>query len=473
LGKFDAVSPRNALIGVMLPYTPLHYLLMHQGLSALVMTSGNLNDEPIAIDNDEALERLSGIADGFLMHDRPIYLRSDDSLVRHTAGADRVIRRSRGIVPVPVFLRRPLPTVLACGAELKNTICLISKDQAFLSQHIGDLENTAAFDFFCMTITHIQRILDISPDCIVCDFHPDYLSTRYALERRQAGIPVMQVQHHHAHIVSCMAENKIHGKVIGLAFDGTGYGLDGAIWGGEFLIADEIGFDRAAHLAYLPLPGGAAAIQEPWRMAVGCLYSVFGEAMWHLDIPLFREIDAKKIRFLQEMMDRNINCPQTSSMGRLFDAVAAITGIRYISTYEGQAAMELEMQADNGEGEGYPFEWLTENGYRILPYPIVQGVVQDIQNGVSPARVSARFHNTLVRMSAALCRKIRQDSGLNRVVLSGGVFQNERLLTGLMRELSTAEFTVFAHRLVPTNDGGISLGQAVCAAENRLRTAQT
>lgn len=457
----DAVFPRNPMIGVMLPYTPLHYLLMHQGLWALVMTSGNLSEEPIAIDNDEALDRLSGIADAFLMHDRPIYLRSDDSLMRHVAGADRVIRRSRGIVPVPVFLRQPLPTVLACGAELKNTVCLVSKDRAFLSQHIGDLENAAAYDFFCMTIEHLQRILDISPERIVCDHHPDYLSTRYALERRDAGMHVMQVQHHHAHVVSCMAENKIDGKVIGLAFDGTGYGLDGAIWGGEFLIADEIGFDRAAHLAYLPLPGGSAAIREPWRMAVGLLFSVFGEGMWHLDIPLFREMDAKRIRFLQDMIVRNINCPQTSSMGRFFDAISAIAGIRYISVYEGQAAVELEMQADNGEKGAYPFEWLTGDGYRVLPHPIVEGVLQDIQNDVSPAVVSARFQNTLVRMSTALCRNIRQDSGLNRVVLSGGVFQNERLLTGLIHELSAASFTVFSHSLVPTNDGGISLGQAV------------
>jgi hydrogenase maturation protein HypF len=467
----DAVSPRNSTIGVMLPYTPLHYLLMNPEVPALVMTSGNLSEEPIVIDNGEALERLSGIADFFLMHDRPIYLRSDDSLVRHAAGADRVIRRSRGIVPVPVFLRRSLPSVLACGAELKNTICLISGNRAFLSQHIGDLENATASDFFCMTIAHMQRILDITPNLLVCDLHPDYLSTRYALERRMTGMEVMQVQHHHAHIVSCMAENRINGKVIGLAFDGTGYGSDGAIWGGEFLIADEIGFDRVGHLAYMPLPGGTAAIREPWRMAAGSLYSVFGEAMWDMDIPLFREIDAKKLRFLQNMMDRGINCPRTSSMGRLFDAVAAIVGIRYTVAYEGQAALELEMLADHGESGCYPFEWLFEDGYRILLHPIIQGVVADMQNGVSPDVISARFHQTVIRMSTALCTQIRQDSGLNRVALSGGVFQNTWLLTGLIRELTAHGFTVFSQAIVPTNDGGISLGQAVCAAETRALIA--
>jgi hydrogenase maturation protein HypF len=463
----DAVSPRNLTIGVMLAYTPLHYLLMDQEFTALVMTSGNLSEEPIAIDNADALNRLSGLADYFLMHDRQIYLRSDDSLVRHVAGADRVIRRSRGIVPMPVFLRRPLPSVLACGAELKNTVCLISGSRAFLSQHIGNLENSAGYDFFCMTIAHMQRILDITPHFLACDLHPDYLSTRYALEQQQAGMELVRVQHHHAHIVSCMAENRIHGKLIGLAFDGTGYGADGAIWGGEFLIADETGFDRVGHLAYVSMPGGAATIREPWRMAASCLYLVFGENMQNLDIPLFREIDPKKLTFLQDMMAKDINCPRTSSMGRLFDAVAAIIGIRYTVAYEGQAALELEMLADDGESGSYPFEWLSEDGYQILPHPIIQGVVRDIENGVSPAVVSARFHRTLICMTAALCREIRRNSNLNRVALSGGVFQNALLLNGLIRELSTEGFMVFSQSVVPTNDGGISLGQAVCAAGNR------
>jgi hydrogenase maturation protein HypF len=461
----DAVSPRNVFIGAMLPYTPLHYLLLDHGFTALVMTSGNMSEEPIAIDNDDAFERLSGMADYFLIHDRQIYLRSDDSLVRHVAGADRIIRRSRGTVPVPVFLREPLKPVLACGAELKNTVCLSSGNRAFLSQHIGDLENSATYDFFCMTIAHMKRILDIAPQVLACDLHPDYLSTRYALEQQQDGMDLVQVQHHHAHIVSCMAENRIQGKLIGLAFDGTGYGADGAIWGGEFLIADETGFDRAAHLAYVPLPGGAAAIREPWRMAASYLNAVFGENMRDLDLPLLRAIDSKKLAFVQDMMVKGVNCPRTSSMGRLFDAIAAIIGIRYRVAYEGQAALELEMLADHGECEGYPFEWLSEDGsHQILPHPIIQGVVRDMEKGVSPAVISARFHRTVINMTAALCRAIRQDSGLNRVALSGGVFQNAMLLKGLIRELSADRFEVFSHSQVPSNDGGISLGQAVCAA---------
>ena len=460
----DAVSPRNAYIGVMLPYTPLHYLLLDPGPAALVMTSGNLSEEPIAIDNDDAFARLSGMADFFLIHDRPIYLRSDDSLLRHVAGADRAIRRSRGIVPVPVFLRRPLPQVLACGAELKNTVCLTSGNRAFLSQHIGDLENAATYDFFCMTIAHMKRILDIAPRALACDLHPDYLSTRFALDQEQAGMALVQVQHHHAHIVSCMAENRIEGKLIGLAFDGSGYGTDGAIWGGEFLIADETGFDRAAHLAYVPLPGGAAAIREPWRMAASYLYTVFGRNMPDIDLPLLREIDAGKLLFVQDMMAKGVNCPRTSSMGRLFDAVAAMIGIRYAVAYEGQAALELEMLAADGKSEPYPFEWESGESYAILPHPIIQGVVRDIGKGVSPAVISARFHETVICMAASLCMAIRRDTGLNRVALSGGVFQNALLLKGLIRALSADRFDVFSHTLVPANDGGISLGQAVCAA---------
>ncbi len=460
----DAVSPRNVTIGVMLPYTPLHYLLLNQGFTALVMTSGNMSEEPIAIDNDDAFARLSGMADYFLVHDRRIYLRSDDSLVRHVADSDRLIRRSRGVVPVPVFLRRPLPPVLACGAELKNTVCLTSGNRAFLSQHIGDLENSATYDFFCMTIEHIKRILDITPQVLACDMHPDYLSTRYALEQQLSGINLVQVQHHHAHIVSCMAENRIDGKLIGIAFDGTGYGADGTLWGGEFLIADETSFGRAAHLAYIPMPGGAAAIREPWRMAASYLFMVFGEKMLDIDLPMFRKIDAKKLIFVQDMIVKGVNCPRTSSMGRLCDAVAAMIGIRYTVAYEGQAALELEMMADDGESGSYPFEWVSEDGYQILPHQIIQGVVCDIEKHVSPAVISARFHQTIIRMATALCRVIRQDSSLNRVALSGGVFQNAILLKGLIRELSADRFEVFSHSLVPTNDGGISLGQAVCAA---------
>ena len=458
----EAISPRSTLIGAMLAYTPLHALLLEQGFAALVMTSGNISEEPIAIGNMEAIERLSQIADNFLTHDRDIYLRSDDSLIRHAAGTVRMIRRSRGFVPVPVFLRQSCPSVLACGAELKNTVCLTKGNQAFLSQHIGDLKNLATYDFFRMTIDHFQRILDITPELLACDLHPDYLSTRYVME--QTGIRQVQVQHHHAHILSCMAENRIDGQVIGLAFDGTGYGTDGAVWGGEFLIADERGFDRIAHLHYLPMPGGSAAISQPWRMAVSFLHAVMGDDMMGMELPLFRDMEEKKILFIRDMIVNDINCPLTSSMGRLFDAVAAITGICYYSSYEGQAAIELEILADGSVSEAYPFEWAVSDGYQILPHPVIQAVIQDMHSHTPPAVISARFHQTIIRMTTELCRKIRRDSGLNRVVLSGGVFQNSIVLTGLSHELKSDRFEVFTHSLVPANDGGISLGQAICAA---------
>ena len=269
----DQVAPRNNYFGVMLAYTPLHYLLLEQDVTALVMTSGNMSEEPIAIDNDDAFERLAAIADYFLIHDRDIYLRSDDSIVRHIAGAERFIRRSRGFVPIPVFLKNKVPPILACGAELKNTICVTKQDKAFMSQHIGDLENIATYDFFKLTIDHLKRILDINPEIIACDMHPDYLSTQFAED--QATIPNIQVQHHHAHIVSCMAEHKMEGAVIGLSFDGTGYGTDGALWGGEILITEAHDFKRAGHLAYIAMPGSTAAIKEPWRMAISYLQDAY------------------------------------------------------------------------------------------------------------------------------------------------------------------------------------------------------
>ncbi|MCP4693341.1 MAG: carbamoyltransferase HypF, partial [Desulfobacterales bacterium] len=315
-------SPRNRYFGVMLPYTPLHHLLLSHGFTALVMTSGNLSEEPIAIDNDDALERLAGIADYFLLHDRDIYLRCDDSIVRRAAGGARFLRRSRGCVPVPVFLKDPAPSILAVGAELKNTICLTKGKNAFLSQHIGDMENLATHDFFEMTIRHMQRILDISPEIIAHDLHPDYMSTRFAMET--PGVERIGVQHHHAHVASCMAENRVDGPVIGLSFDGSGYGTDGAIWGGEVLIADPGSFKRAAHLDYVPLPGGAAAIKEPWRMALSHLIYTYGEGASDIAAHLLKEIDENALRIIAQMVEKGFNSPDTSSLGRLFDGVAAI-----------------------------------------------------------------------------------------------------------------------------------------------------
>ena len=471
----EEVSPRNMYFGTMLPYTPLHYLLLQNDFIALVMTSGNLSEEPIAIDNEDAFKRLSDIADYFLIHNREIYLRSDDSIVKRTADATRFIRRSRGYIPIPIFLKQKAPQILACGAELKNTVCLTKKNNAFLSQHIGDLENLATYEFFMLTIEHMKRILDIKPEIIAFDLHPDYLSTRYAKEFKD--IKKVQVQHHHAHIISCMAENRLDGSVIGLSFDGTGYGTDGNIWGGEVLVADAGQFRRAAYLSYVPMPGSAKAIKEPWRMAVSYLYDAFNESFWDLDLPMFKEIDEKKIKIMVDMISKKINSPYTSSLGRLFDGVAAIIGIRNQVFFEGQAAMELEMliaptlssekdqwRAGEKTIATYDYEWVSKDGYIVLLEPIIRGVVKDMEKGVHPSEISSKFHMTLICLFSELCEVIRKESGLNRVVLSGGVFQNSILLTGLIRKLEKKSFEVFTHHLVPTNDGGISFGQAMVAA---------
>ena len=458
----DSVSPRNRYFGVMLPYTPLHYLLMAHGFTALVMTSANLSEEPIACDNADAFQRLGGIADYFLVHNRDIYLRSDDSIVRRSAGATRLIRRSRGYVPIPVFLKEALPPVLAVGAELKNTVCLTKGNQAFLSQHIGDLENLSTYEFFQLTIDHMQRILETRPDVIAVDLHPDYLSTKWALE--QPGVETIAVQHHHAHIVSVMAENRIDGPVIGLSFDGTGYGTDGTIWGGEVLVAEAHDFSRAAHLEPVPMPGSAAAIKQPWRMALSYLYSVYAEDFRNLKLPVLEAWESQKIRIVIDMIAKGINAPQTSSLGRLFDGVAAIIGLRDEVAFEGQAAMELEMTAADDADRIY--DTARDGGIpgKISLAPIIRGVVDDVVAGVAPALISARFHQTLVSLFGDVCEGLRRENGLNRVALSGGAFQNDILLRGITRTLVQKGFEVYSHRQVPTNDGGISLGQAAAAA---------
>jgi hydrogenase maturation protein HypF len=456
-----SVAPRNRYFGVMLPYAPLHYLLLEKHFAALVMTSANLSEEPIVIANDEAVARLEGIADYFLVHNRDILLRCDDSIVRKTAGVTRFIRRARGYVPTPVFLRQALPPILACGAELKNTICLTKEDRAFVSQHIGDLENLATYDAFRGTIAHLQRVLDIEPRAVACDMHPDYFSTRFAHE--QHDLPVIPVQHHHAHIASCMAENHVTGRVIGLAFDGTGYGPDGTVWGGEILLADERDYERAACFKPVPMPGGAAAIKSPWRMAVSYLYEAFGENYGGLDIPFMHAIDRKQADILIAMVNQGLNAPMTSSLGRLFDSVAAIAGLRHVVAFEGQAAMELEMVAETGDWGYYHFDWQDNDTLRIETAPIVRGVVEDLAQGASPARISRRFHTTLIRLFTEVCRVLRDRTALNRVAMSGGSFQNAILSEALSRSLRREGFEVFTHRLVPPNDGGLALGQAVVA----------
>lgn len=456
------VSPRNNYFGVMLPYTPLHYLILGHGFTALVMTSGNISEEPIAVDNDDAFKRLSSIADYFLIHDRDIYLRSDDSIIKRTAGVIQPIRRSRGYVPAPILLKDRIPRILACGAELKNTICLTKGNKAFLSQHLGDLENLSTFEFFQRTIDHMKRILGIEPEIIACDLHPDYLSTRYALE--QDDVKKIQVQHHHAHIAGCMAENGLDGDVIGLSFDGAGYGPDGTVWGGEILVAEEGKVLHRATISQVPMPGSGAAIREPWRMAVSYLYDTFGDEIWNLNIPFMKELDKEKARVVIEMMRKGINSPLTSSLGRLFDGVAAIAGIRNHVYFEGQAAMDLEMMAAENIEEFYDYEWSSEGLYRVMVQIVIAGVVKDMKKGVKPQIISAKFHTTIIKMFSHLCEIIRTESGLNRVALSGGSFQNSILLWGFIKDLEGKGFEVYSHRLVPTNDGGICLGQAVVAA---------
>ena len=456
------VAPHNRYFGVMLPYTPLHYLILEEAFTALVMTSGNLSEEPIAIDNEDAFYRLADIADYFLIHNRDIYLRSDDSIVRHLAGNPRLVRRSRGYVPVPIFLKKKLPPILACGAELKSTICLTKNNMAFLSQHIGDLENVATYDFFQLTIRHMKRILEVEPEIIAYDMHPDYLSTHWAQE--QTGAEKVPVQHHHAHIVSAMAEKHIEDPVIGLSFDGTGYGTDHTIWGGEILVAEAGSFSRVAHFDYVPMPGGAAAIRQPWRMAASYLQRAFGEHLWDLELPLLKSIEQDRLAFILQMIDKGVNAPPTSSLGRLFDGVAAIVGLRNEVVYEGQAAMELEMIAGNADAEPYDYDWQNGGEIDIVTASIIRGVVGDVASGKEASEVSARFHRTLVLLFSDLCEMVRKQTSINRVVLSGGVFQNAILLEGMIHALEGKEFKVYTHSLVPTNDGGICLGQAIVAA---------
>jgi hydrogenase maturation protein HypF len=493
-----SVAPRNRYLGVFLPYTPLHYLLLAQGrFDALVMTSGNLSEEPIAIDNLEAVRRLNGLADYFLVHNRDILLRCDDSVVRMAGGVTRQLRRSRGFVPVPVFLKGDRaengepkgdqPAVLAVGGELKNTICLTKGRNAFLSQHVGDLENVESYSFFHEAIEHLGRILEIRPQVIAYDLHPDYFSTKWALQQNEvAGIRVIGVQHHHAHIASCMAENHLAGRVIGFALDGTGYGTDGKIWGGEVLVADYEGFERAAHFEYVPLPGGAAAIREPWRMAVSFLAHHFGREFLGpdsrtADVPFVRQLDRKKTDFLLRMMEHGVNSPMTSSCGRLFDAVAALVGIRQEVNYEAQAAIELEMAMAASEFETPAMEALeVQSTAYNLAYPMTlvedgqnwilstrrlfEALLDDLGRNVPVGMISRRFHNGLVEGLVELAILLRNKTTLNRVCLSGGTFHNVYLAQRLEARLSEAAFEVFTQKEVPSGDGGLSLGQAVVAA---------
>lgn len=458
----ENIAPNNKYIGVMLPYTPLHFLIMEQQKSALVMTSGNRSGHPIVTHNGDAFKYLSDIADFYLIHNREIYQKCDDSICKIIHRKTTVIRRSRGYTPTPVYLKQNAPHILGCGGELKNTFCLMKNKYAFMSQHIGDLKNLETFNFYKQSISHFQNVLNIHPEIVVHDMHPDYLSSRYAMD--QIDVEITAVQHHHAHIVSCMAENGIDGPVIGLAFDGTGFGEDGKIWGGEVLLSDRHSFIREAHLSYIPMPGNNAAVKEPYRMAVSYLFKTFGKTFPHLPLPVFENILKDKTEPLIQIISKKINSPDTSSMGRLFDGVSSIIGLRNFSTYEGQAAMELETVADENVSSYYKFEYTAGEPRIISTQPIIRGIVEDIQNCRKISEISGKFHNTLVHIFLNICNDIRKEKQTNRVVLSGGVFQNSILLKGMVSALEKNNFKVFTHSKIPTGDGGLALGQAVIAA---------
>ena len=456
-----SVAPGNRQLGIMLPYTALHHLLVREAAGPIVLTSGNVSDEPIAYRDEDALQRLAGIAGAFLLHDRAIHIRTDDSVVRAVRGRESVLRRSRGYVPeplgVPVSFGRP---VLACGGELKNTFCLGKEQRAFVSHHIGDLENAETLRSFTEGIEHFRRLFDITPRVVAHDLHPEYLSTKYAAGL--ADVELIGVQHHHAHIASCLADNGEHGPVIGVAFDGTGYGTDGTIWGGEFLIAGLTSFERAGHLETVPMPGGTAAIRQPWRMAASYLAAAYPDGP-PPGLPVTLRNETAWPAMLA-MARRGINSPLTSSAGRLFDAVAAILGVRDAIRYEGQAAIELEQLADAGERGCYRAAVTGSSPLRARGRDLVRAAADELTAGVSPAVIAARFHNGVAAMIGDACVLLRERTGLDTVALSGGVFQNQLLTARTLDCLETKRFRVLVHGRLPCNDGGISFGQAVIAA---------
>jgi hydrogenase maturation protein HypF len=446
-GIATSVAPRNPNLGVMLPNTPLHHIVMREVARPLVATSGNHSDEPISIDEDDALERLGEIADLFLVHNRPIRRHVDDSIVRDLLGRPQIIRRARGYAPLPIMVNDALPPTVAAGAHLKNTVALAvptdNGSAVVISQHIGDLETKEASAAFHAAINDLQRLYDIRPDVIARDLHPDFPSSPYAAAQTE------RVQHHWAHVMSCMAEHNIDAPVLGVAWDGAGYGPDGTIWGGEFLLATRNSFDRAAHLRTFPLPGGDAAVKKPKHIALGLLYEIFGD----------QAFDGIEPPLLRQMLRKGIRAPRTSSAGRLFDAVASIVGIRSETSFEGQAAMELEFAAADNTDEFYPYAIRSCKPLIVDWEPMLRTVLADVRELVPAGIISARFHNTLVEIIVDIAERI----GESRVVLTGGCFQNRYLIERTVNRLSSCGFSAYWHERVPTNDGGISLGQILAA----------
>jgi len=447
-------------MGVMLASTPLHDLLFAESACprALVMTSGNISEEPIVIANEEAERQLGAVADAFVHHDRPIHTRVDDSIVRVFDERPMVMRRARGYAPQPVWLGLGETELLATGAQLKSAFCLTRAGFALPSQHLGDLENFETLEFYEQTLERMQRLFHVTPQAVVHDLHPQYMSTQLAM-----GMDVprrIAVQHHHAHIASCMAEHQLRGQVMGVAWDGTGYGTDGAIWGGEFMVAGLGGFERMGHLRYVQLAGGDAAVREPWRVARSYLRDAFGA---EIPASAAAPVTAEQMRVVDAMLERGLNAAATSSCGRLFDAAASLIGLRHVVTFEGQAAMALEAVADDERRERYEFE-ISSEGEIDLRW-MVRQIVREVEQGMAAGRIAARFHNTLVQVVVELCRRMSNLRGLKRVCLSGGCFQNLRLLRGCVDELRNDGFEVYYQRLLPANDGGIALGQAAVGCE--------
>jgi hydrogenase maturation protein HypF len=451
-------------IGAMLPYMPVHHMLFKVLVTpAVIFTSGNISDEPVIIDDRVAETKLLTVADSLMSYNREINNRADDSVLRIVNSKKSLIRRSRGFVPSPVDLSSNVEGILALGAEQKSSFCIGKDKQAIMSQYIGDLKNLPTYDFFKESIEKFSRLFRFKPKYLVCDLHPDYLSTSHAeLLEKQLSIPLLRVQHHHAHITSCMAEYNIDEPVIGISMDGTGYGTDGNIWGGEFLIADLKEFKRYSHFDYVPMPGNEKAVNEPWRMAFSYLYKYFGDSINYADMSVFQSIDSSKLQLIKEMIIKKINSPLTSGAGRLFDAISAILGLCKVATFDSEAPMRLESVINCNIEDHYPFKFdkTVEFAETLL------AIINDLPLKNIP-EISAKFHNTVAQVNLEVSIRIRQETSINKVVLSGGVFQNKYLLRKSFHLLSEKGFDVFTNQVVPANDGGISLGQLIIASKTK------
>jgi len=466
-GEHLAFSVSNGFdtTGVMIRYMPIHYMLFDSiDKDALVLTSGNISDEPVIIDNNDSFSMLKDVADAHLVYNRDIYNRTDDSVAFVVNDSPRLIRRSRGYVPNPIRTGNNLEGIFASGAELVNCFAIGKGYQAILSQYIGDLQNLETYDFYLESVNRFKKLYRFDLSCITHDLHPDYLSTRFALElAEQTGIEPIPVQHHHAHIASCMAEHSLDEKVIGVAFDGTGLGDDGTIWGGEIFICDLESYSRYSFLQPILLPGGDAATKSPWRTAVSYLYRTFGRGGLEYDLPFLENVPDRELKLILDVLDHRINSPETSSMGRLFDAVAALTNTCNHALFHAEAPMRLEQLIIQGVEEQYPYE-IRES---IETSGIITGIVKDIKDSVDIRIISTRFHNTIIDIIFALANKIRQETNLDKVILSGGTFQNRYLLEKAEVKLRLEGFRVYSQETIPSNDGGIALGQIVIAAKRR------